>query len=75
MCNTFHFLTDSSASKVSDSRIIIAIDPSRSDLDDFKIPDRCRVLKLANSITYDREVFTFITLKSNETFMAGWKER
>lgn len=40
--------------KVSDSRIIIAIDPSRSDLDDFKLPDRCRVLKLANSITYDR---------------------
>ncbi|KAF8480196.1 P-loop containing nucleoside triphosphate hydrolase protein [Russula ochroleuca] len=42
--------------KVSDSRIIIAIDPSRSDLGDFEFPERCRVLKLANNITYDRKV-------------------
>lgn len=70
-----YFSADSSASKVSDSRIIIAIDPSRADLDDFKFPDRCRVLKLANSVTYDREGFMFITLNSDETFMAGWKAR
>ncbi|KAI0249793.1 P-loop containing nucleoside triphosphate hydrolase protein [Lactifluus subvellereus] len=43
--------------KVSDSRIIIAIDLSHSDLSDFGLPERCRLLKLANSITYDREVF------------------
>lgn len=40
--------------KVSDSRIVIAVDPSHSDLSDFELPERCRVLKLANSITYDR---------------------
>ncbi|KAH9063276.1 P-loop containing nucleoside triphosphate hydrolase protein [Lactarius vividus] len=40
--------------KVSDSRIVIAVDPSHSDLSDFGLPERCRVLKLANSITYDR---------------------
>ncbi|KAI9432929.1 P-loop containing nucleoside triphosphate hydrolase protein [Lactarius indigo] len=40
--------------KVSDSRIVIAVDPSHSDPSDFELPERCRVLKLANSITYDR---------------------
>lgn len=40
--------------KVSDTRIVIAVDSSRSDLSDFELPQRCRVLKLANSITYDR---------------------
>lgn len=40
--------------KVSESRIVIAVDPSHSDLSDFELPERCRVLKLANSITYDR---------------------
>ncbi|KAH8993570.1 P-loop containing nucleoside triphosphate hydrolase protein [Lactarius hatsudake] len=34
--------------------IVIAVDPSHSDLSDFELPERCRVLKLANSITYDR---------------------
>ncbi|KAF8270589.1 P-loop containing nucleoside triphosphate hydrolase protein [Lactarius quietus] len=41
--------------KVSESRIIIAVDPSHSDFSDFELPERCRVLKLANSITYDRQ--------------------
>ncbi|KAI0305372.1 P-loop containing nucleoside triphosphate hydrolase protein [Multifurca ochricompacta] len=40
--------------KILDSRIVIAIDPSQSDLSDFELPERCRVTKLANSITYDR---------------------
>ncbi|KAN0136815.1 P-loop containing nucleoside triphosphate hydrolase protein [Lactarius tabidus] len=40
--------------KVSDTRIVIAVDSSRSDLSDFELPQRCRILKLANSITYDR---------------------
>lgn len=37
--------------QVSDTRIVIAIDPSDEDVD---LPERCRVLKLANSVTYDR---------------------
>jgi DNA polymerase alpha-associated DNA helicase A len=36
---------------VSDTRIVIAVDPSEDEVD---LPDRCRVLKLANSVTYDR---------------------
>ncbi|KAI9435234.1 P-loop containing nucleoside triphosphate hydrolase protein [Russula earlei] len=40
--------------KVSDSRITVAIGSSHSDLSDFEFPERCRVLKLVNSITYDR---------------------
>ncbi|KAH9962122.1 P-loop containing nucleoside triphosphate hydrolase protein [Russula dissimulans] len=43
--------------RVSDSRITVAIDSSRSDLSNFEFPERCRILKLANSITYDREAF------------------
>ncbi|KAI0293908.1 P-loop containing nucleoside triphosphate hydrolase protein [Russula brevipes] len=46
--------------KVSDSRIIIAIDSSRSDLGDFEFPERCRVLKLANSTTFDRKVLVLV---------------
>ncbi|KAH9170515.1 AAA domain-containing protein [Lactarius sanguifluus] len=45
---------DKTMPAVSDSRIVIAVDPSHSDLSDFELPERCRVLKLANSITYDR---------------------
>ncbi|KAG1819294.1 AAA domain-containing protein [Suillus subaureus] len=40
--------------KVSDTRIVIAVDPSYSRSDDLDLPERCRVLKLANSVTYDR---------------------
>ncbi|KAK0223853.1 P-loop containing nucleoside triphosphate hydrolase protein [Armillaria fumosa] len=39
--------------KISDTRIVIAIDPSDSS-DDLNLPERCRVLKIANSVTYDR---------------------
>ncbi|KAH9942064.1 P-loop containing nucleoside triphosphate hydrolase protein [Amylocystis lapponica] len=39
--------------KVSDTRIVIAIDVSDSG-DDLDLPERCRVVKLANSVTYDR---------------------
>jgi DNA polymerase alpha-associated DNA helicase A len=46
-------------SKVTEFRIVIAIDPTRSELADFEFPERCRVLKLANSITYDREASFF----------------
>lgn len=40
--------------KVTDSKIIIAVDGSDSNSDDLDLPERCRVLKLANSVTYDR---------------------
>lgn len=36
---------------MTDSKITIAIDPSDDDVD---LPERCRVVKLANSVTYDR---------------------
>ncbi|KAI0088229.1 P-loop containing nucleoside triphosphate hydrolase protein [Irpex rosettiformis] len=39
--------------KVSDVRIVLAVDPGDSS-DDADLPDRCRVVKLANSVTYDR---------------------
>ncbi|KAK0194402.1 AAA domain-containing protein [Armillaria mellea] len=39
--------------EISDTRIVIAIDPSDSS-DDLDLPERCRVLKIANSVTYDR---------------------
>ncbi|KAF8186355.1 P-loop containing nucleoside triphosphate hydrolase protein, partial [Pholiota molesta] len=40
--------------KVSDTRIVIAVDSSESSSEELDLPERCRVLKLANSITYDR---------------------
>ncbi|KIK68283.1 hypothetical protein GYMLUDRAFT_154386 [Collybiopsis luxurians FD-317 M1] len=36
--------------KVSDTRIVVAVDSE----DDLSLPERCRVVKLANSVTYDR---------------------
>ncbi|KAJ3536793.1 hypothetical protein NM688_g6788 [Phlebia brevispora] len=40
--------------KVSDTRIVIAVDPSESSSDDLDLPERCRLVKLANSVTFDR---------------------
>ncbi|KAJ7130315.1 AAA domain-containing protein [Mycena epipterygia] len=40
--------------RVTDTRIVIAIDGSDSGSEDLDLPERCRVLKLANSVTYDR---------------------
>ncbi|KAF9804446.1 hypothetical protein IEO21_09395 [Rhodonia placenta] len=40
--------------KVSDVRIVIALDASESSGDNLDLPERCRVVKLANSVTYDR---------------------
>ncbi|PPR00946.1 hypothetical protein CVT24_000253 [Panaeolus cyanescens] len=41
--------------KVTDSRIVIAIDsPDGGNSDVLDLPERCRVLKLANSVTFDR---------------------
>ncbi|THG99271.1 hypothetical protein EW026_g3058 [Hermanssonia centrifuga] len=40
--------------KVSDARIVIAVDSSESGNEELDLPDRCRVVKLANSVTYDR---------------------
>lgn len=40
--------------KVTDTRIVIAIDPPDSADTDLDFPERGRVVKLANSVTYDR---------------------
>ncbi|KAH9946114.1 P-loop containing nucleoside triphosphate hydrolase protein [Epithele typhae] len=40
--------------KVSDTRIVLAIDPPETGGEDLNLPDRCSVVKLANSVTYDR---------------------
>ncbi|KZT61335.1 P-loop containing nucleoside triphosphate hydrolase protein [Calocera cornea HHB12733] len=42
--------------RVSDTKIVIAVDGDRGSQDgeDLDLPDRCRVLKLANTVTYDR---------------------
>ena len=42
---------------MSDTRIVVAVDSSESSSDDLDLPERCRVLKLANSVTYERLVF------------------
>ena len=41
-------------SQVSDTRIVIAVDPPETGGEDPDLPDRCRVVKLASSVTYDR---------------------
>ncbi|KAG5648763.1 hypothetical protein DXG03_000111 [Asterophora parasitica] len=40
--------------KVSETRIVIAVDSSDASSEDLDLPERCRVMKLANSVTYDR---------------------
>ncbi|KAF9045486.1 P-loop containing nucleoside triphosphate hydrolase protein [Panaeolus papilionaceus] len=41
--------------KVSDTRIVIALDSQESgNSEALELPERCRVLKLANSVTFDR---------------------
>ncbi|KAG6849713.1 hypothetical protein H0H93_006096 [Arthromyces matolae] len=40
--------------KVSDTRIVVAVDMSDASSEDIDLPERCRLVKLANSVTYDR---------------------
>ncbi|KAN0094683.1 hypothetical protein V8E55_002970 [Tylopilus felleus] len=40
--------------KVTDTRIVIAVDALESGDAELDLPERCRVVKLANSVTYDR---------------------
>ena len=42
------------ALQVSDTRIVIAVDPPDINGEDPDLPDRSRLVKLANSVTYDR---------------------
>jgi DNA polymerase alpha-associated DNA helicase A len=44
--------------QVSDTRIVIAVDPPDVGSEELDLPERCRVIKLANSVTYDRQVST-----------------
>ena len=48
------FLSDYTHLKVSETRIVIAVDPPDSASEDLDLPERVRVVKLANSVTYDR---------------------
>ncbi|TFK31805.1 P-loop containing nucleoside triphosphate hydrolase protein [Crucibulum laeve] len=57
--------------KVSETRIVIAVNPSDSSPDDLDLPERCRVLKLANSVTYDRMEKTIDQLEKTVTGSAG----
>ncbi|KAF8916657.1 AAA domain-containing protein, partial [Mucidula mucida] len=49
--------------KVSDTRVVVAVDQSDSS-SDLDLPERCRVLKIANSVTYDRMDKAIDTLES-----------
>ncbi|KAI0709241.1 P-loop containing nucleoside triphosphate hydrolase protein [Earliella scabrosa] len=40
--------------KVTDTKIVVAVDPPDTSGEDVDLSDRCRVVKLANSVTYDR---------------------
>lgn len=40
--------------QVTDTRIVVALNPPDSSDVDIDFPERCRVVKLANSVTYDR---------------------
>lgn len=42
------------ARKVSDARLVLAIDAPDSPNEDLDLPERSRIVKLANSVTYDR---------------------
>ena len=42
--------------QISDTRIVISVDPPDTSGEDLNFPDKCRVVKLANSVTYDRLV-------------------
>ena len=41
--------------KVTDAKIVLAVDPpDPSTNEDLDLPERSRIVKLANSVTYDR---------------------
>ena len=40
--------------QVTDTKIVVAVDPPDTSGEDVDLSDRCRVVKLANSVTYDR---------------------
>lgn len=46
--------------QVSDARIILSLDPSAPGADEMDIPERCCIVKLANSVTYDRCAIIFL---------------
>ncbi|KLO18880.1 P-loop containing nucleoside triphosphate hydrolase protein [Schizopora paradoxa] len=51
-------------SKVTDSKVFLSVDPQHLDSKDAELPDRCRLVKLANSVTYDRMDKTMLLLKA-----------
>jgi DNA polymerase alpha-associated DNA helicase A len=55
--------TDITHDQVSDTKITIAIDISDNSDDAADLPERCRVVKLANNVTYDRFLFPFTPVR------------
>lgn len=47
-------MCETNSLQVSDTRIVVSVDPPDTSGEDMNLPDRCRVVKLANSVTYDR---------------------
>lgn len=59
--------------KVSDTRIVIAVEPSDSASEDLDLPECCRVVKLANGVTYDRHIsFAFSEARNSDQLRAAW---
>nr|GAT50155.1 predicted protein [Mycena chlorophos] len=62
--------------RVTDTRITVAVDGSDSASEDLDLPERVRVVKLANSVTYDRmdktidQLERIVTGKSDEKMVA-----
>ena len=44
------------AQKVSDVKIVLAVDPDSSTSEGLDLPEGCRIVKLANNVTYDRSI-------------------
>ncbi|KIJ28163.1 hypothetical protein M422DRAFT_61944 [Sphaerobolus stellatus SS14] len=50
--------------KVSNTRIVLAVDPPSSSNEDLDIPDRCCLIKLANTVTHERMHKAITSLES-----------
>ena len=61
--------------RVTDTRIVIAVEASDSSSDDLDLPERCRLLKIANSVTYDRLARSSYTTFELSGELSGWTRR
>jgi len=56
---------DGVVSKVTETKIVLAVQTRNDTSDDFDIPQRCHLVKLANDATFDRYASTLIDLASS----------